>query len=214
MRSASRYQESEASCQLEQPGTLAEVGAFRHQEACCSLQGRGILQGASEANSESWPLVLMTTMFSQVSWTPWTKLLSCWYVLTWTIHCPDLYYIKKKKKGKSEAMPVLVNSFSISSLLVGYVSQCPFLLFMQLGSGRRRNLSWGHANLCSEAQITTSDSIWSKSQLAVNSLLWEFVWSVCIMFITFSTASISSTWLFLSWKKKEHGMLLVAVPHY
>lgn len=62
-------------------------------------------------------------------------------------------------------MPVLVSSFSIWSLLVGCVSQCPFpFMFMQLGSGRPRNLSWGHAKLCSEAQITTSDSIWSQSQ--------------------------------------------------
>lgn len=64
-------------------------------------------------------------------------------------------------------MPILLSSFSISSLLVGDVSQCPFPLFVQLGGGRLRNLSWGHAKLCSEAQITTSDSVWSKTQLAV-----------------------------------------------
>lgn len=70
-------------------GTLAAASAVRLREAYSSCQGASTLQGFFEASSESWPAVLATTAPSQLSWILWTKLLSCWHVLTWTIHCSD-----------------------------------------------------------------------------------------------------------------------------
>lgn len=139
-------------------------------------------------------------MFSQVSWIPWKKLLRCRHVLTWTIHCH---------------VPLLVSSFSFSCLLVGYISQCFFPPFLQLGGRKLGNVTWPFTKLCGGeilgASLTQGDSIWNKWQPDVNSHVWWWlVWKRVLILcpLHFLSCLFSLAGLLLPWRNSGAGHCL------